>query len=72
MSRGGASPATLSPDERTRAELALIAHRRATCLLFDERTNHLDVDSLEILEEALADWPGALVWPRTTGACAAR
>ena len=53
--------ATLSPGERTRAELAVVAHRRATCLLLDEPTNHLDVESLEVLEGALAGWPGALV-----------
>ncbi|MDO8213793.1 ABC-F family ATP-binding cassette domain-containing protein [Conexibacter sp. CPCC 206217] len=52
---------TLSPGERTRAELAVLAHRRATCLLLDEPTNHLDVESLQTLEAALADWPGALV-----------
>jgi ATPase subunit of ABC transporter with duplicated ATPase domains len=55
------SAATLSPGERTRAELAVLAHRRAACLLLDEPTNHLDVASLEILEAALAGWPGALV-----------
>jgi ATPase subunit of ABC transporter with duplicated ATPase domains len=53
--------ATLSPGERTRAELAVLAQRRAACLLLDEPTNHLDVASLEVLERALATWPGALV-----------
>jgi ATPase subunit of ABC transporter with duplicated ATPase domains len=53
--------ATLSPGERTRAELAVLAHRRASCLLLDEPTNHLDVASLELLEHALDGWPGALV-----------
>jgi ATPase subunit of ABC transporter with duplicated ATPase domains len=52
---------TLSPGERTRAELAVLAHRRATGLLLDEPTNHLDVASLQLLEAALRGWPGALV-----------
>jgi ATPase subunit of ABC transporter with duplicated ATPase domains len=53
--------ATLSPGERTRAELALLAHRGAGCLLLDEPTNHLDIDALQTLEAALEGWPGALV-----------
>jgi ATPase subunit of ABC transporter with duplicated ATPase domains len=53
--------ATLTAGERTRAELAVLAARRATCLLLDEPTNHLDVASLEVLEAALAGWPGMLV-----------
>ncbi|MGE4428480.1 MAG: ATP-binding cassette domain-containing protein [Solirubrobacteraceae bacterium] len=52
---------TLSPGELTRAELAVLAGRRTTCLVLDEPTNHLDVASLEAVEAALAGWPGALV-----------
>jgi ATPase subunit of ABC transporter with duplicated ATPase domains len=55
------SVATLSPGERTRAELTVLAHQRAACLLLDEPTNHLDIESLEVLEAALEHWPGALV-----------
>ncbi|CAB4897067.1 unannotated protein [freshwater metagenome] len=54
-------PRSLSPGELTRAELAVLALRRTTCLLLDEPTNHLDLPSLEALEAALRDWPGALV-----------
>ncbi len=55
------SVASLSPGERTRAELTVIAHQRATCLLLDEPTNHLDIESVEVLEAALEHWPGALI-----------
>ncbi len=54
-------PATLSPGERTRAELAAATAAGARLLLLDEPTNHLDVEALQALESALASWPGALV-----------
>jgi ATPase subunit of ABC transporter with duplicated ATPase domains len=54
-------PATLSPGERTRAELTVAAGRGANLLLLDEPTNHLDVEALEVLEAALEGWRGALV-----------
>ena len=55
------SVATLSPGERTRAELAVATAAGARLLLLDEPSNHLDIDALEALEAALKDWPGALV-----------
>jgi ATPase subunit of ABC transporter with duplicated ATPase domains len=38
-----------------------LPQRRATCLLLDDPTNHLDIASLEVLDGVLDDWPGALV-----------
>jgi ATPase subunit of ABC transporter with duplicated ATPase domains len=52
---------TLSPGERTRAELATATAAGARLLALDEPTNHLDIEALEALEDALDDWPGALL-----------
>jgi ATPase subunit of ABC transporter with duplicated ATPase domains len=53
--------ATLSPGERTRADLALLMARRANLLVLDEPTNHLDLAAIEQLEEALDSYDGTLL-----------
>ena len=53
--------ASLSPGERTRAELALLVGRGTNCLVLDEPTNHLDVPAIEQLEGALEAWEGTLL-----------
>ena len=52
---------TLSPGERTRADLALLMARGANLLVLDEPTNHLDLAAIEQLEEALATYDGTLL-----------
>ena len=52
---------TLSPGERTRAELALLMSRGTNCLVLDEPTNHLDLPAIEQLEVALSSWNGTLL-----------
>jgi ATPase subunit of ABC transporter with duplicated ATPase domains len=53
--------ASLSPGERTRAGLALLAARGVNCLILDEPTNHLDLEAIEELETALAGYDGCLI-----------
>ncbi|EFV14024.1 ABC-F family ATP-binding cassette domain-containing protein [Segniliparus rugosus] len=52
---------TLSPGERTRAELALMQARGVNLLVLDEPTNHLDLPAIEQLESALDAFPGTLL-----------
>jgi ATPase subunit of ABC transporter with duplicated ATPase domains len=52
---------TLSPGERTRAHLAELQAAGVNLLVLDEPTNHLDLEAVEQLEQALANWDGALV-----------
>ena len=52
---------TLSPGERTRANLAELQARRVNLLVLDEPTNHLDLEAVEQLEAALATYTGTVV-----------
>ncbi len=52
---------SLSPGERTRAELAAFAALGVNFLVLDEPTNHLDLPAIEQLESALADYGGTLL-----------
>jgi ATPase subunit of ABC transporter with duplicated ATPase domains len=52
---------SLSPGERTRASLALLAAQGANALVLDEPTNHLDLEAIEELEAALTDFEGTVV-----------
>ena len=52
---------TLSPGERTRAQLALLSAEGVNCLVLDEPTNHLDLPAIEELESALSAYPGTIV-----------
>jgi len=53
--------ASLSPGERTRAGLALLAARGVNCIVLDEPTNHLDVEAIEELERAVAAYGGTIL-----------
>ncbi|MCK5378228.1 MAG: ABC-F family ATP-binding cassette domain-containing protein [Acidobacteria bacterium] len=51
----------LSGGEKARVHIARLMLRPADLLILDEPTNDLDIPTLEVLEESLADFPGALV-----------
>ncbi|MBA3710129.1 MAG: ABC-F family ATP-binding cassette domain-containing protein [Planctomycetes bacterium] len=52
---------TLSGGEQARILISLLMLQSADLLLLDEPTNDLDIPTLEVLEESLLDFPGAVV-----------
>ncbi|MDD5558150.1 ATP-binding cassette domain-containing protein [Candidatus Methylomirabilis sp.] len=52
---------TLSGGERNRLMLARLFTQPANVLVLDEPTNDLDIETLELLESYLIEWPGTLL-----------
>jgi ABC transport system ATP-binding/permease protein len=52
---------SLSGGERSRLLLARLFLEEANLLILDEPTNDLDLVTLRVLEEVLADWPGSVL-----------
>lgn len=61
LRRRTSDAARLSPGEARKLALALGLGRHAWALVLDEPTNHLDLPSIERLERALDQYPGAIL-----------
>ena len=53
---------TLSGGEKNRVALALLLAKKVDCLILDEPTNDLDIQTINILEEKLINFPGAILF----------
>ena len=52
----------LSGGEKVRLKLFELIQKKSNFLILDEPTNHIDINTREILEEALLDYPGTLLF----------
>src|SRR4029078_2230766 len=59
--RLGLPVSCLSGGERARILIAKLMLQPADILFLDEPTNDLDIQTLEVIEESLQDFPGAVV-----------
>ena len=59
--RANVRVSSLSGGERNRLLLARLFALPANLLVLDEPTNDLDIDSLELLEQTLASYPGTII-----------
>ena len=53
---------TLSGGERMRVKLAELLQEKINTLIFDEPTNHIDIPTKEVLENAIEDFNGTLIF----------
>lgn len=52
----------LSPGEKVKTSLARVVLSGANTLILDEPTNHLEVQAREMLEQALTDYEGTVIF----------
>ena len=52
----------LSGGERMKVKLAELLQQKINTLIFDEPTNHIDIPTKEVLEEALEEFDGTLIF----------
>lgn len=53
---------TLSGGERVRLRLAVLLQQKINTLIFDEPTNHIDISTKEVLEKAISEFDGTLIF----------
>ena len=52
----------LSEGEKIRLKLAILLQQSVNCLIFDEPTNHIDIDTKQVLEDAIESFEGTFIF----------